>query len=79
MAGKKGHSGAPGQSRPAGPGRMPQRTVLRVGDGVALRWGEGTPMELGEVVEIRRGKPRLTIIKLRSGETVYLMAETPTA
>lgn len=78
MPGVKGKSG--GQRK--GAGRPPHSTVLRVGDGIAVKYamdGGSTPFELGEVVEIKRGIPRTTVIKLRNGETVYLLAETPKA
>ena len=51
--------------------------MLRVGDGVALRWGAGTLLEVGKVVEIKRGRPRVTVILLGNGEQVWIMAETP--
>ena len=78
MPGTKGKSGGLRK----GADRPPQSTVLRVGDGVALKYAMdsgSTPFELGQVVEIKRGIPRTTVIKLRNGETVYLLAETPKA
>lgn len=77
MSGKAGRSGAPGKTRPAGPGAKPRSAKLRLGDGVALRVGEGAPLQLGEVKEIVRGMPRTVIIELRNGETVWLLVETP--
>ncbi len=60
----------------SGAGRPPQSTTLRVGDGIAIRFGHGAPLELGEVTEIKRGMPRTTVITMRSGLTVWLLAET---
>lgn len=77
MAGKKGRSGAPGQTRLAGPGRPPKSATLRLGDGIGLRVGAGTMLQIGEVVEIKRGIPRTVVIDLRNGERVWLLAETP--
>ena len=76
MAGTKGKSGGLRK----GAGRPPQSTVLRVGDGIAIKYATkdgSTPFELGEVIAIKRGIPRTTVIQLRNGETVYLLAETP--
>lgn len=72
MPGSKGKSGG---ERP-GAGRPPRSTTLRIGDGIALRYGYNTPLELGEVIEIKRG-PRTAVIQLRNGVTVWLLAETP--
>ena len=73
MSGAKGKSG--GGRR--GAGRPPQSTTLRLGDGVAIRYGHNAPLELGEVKEIVRGIPRTVVIELRSGITLWLLAETP--
>lgn len=59
-----------------GAGRPPQSTILRVGDGIAIRYGAGAPLELGEVTEIMRGTPRTTVIMLRTGEMIWILAET---
>lgn len=80
MPGTKGHSGGariPGPSKKLG--RPPQSITFRLGDGIAFRYGVNTPLELGEVVEIRRGIPRTVVIQLRNGEKVWLLVETPTS
>ena len=74
---KRGSNRQKGAPALPGAGRPPQSTVLRVGDGVALRWGAGTLLEVGMVVEIKRGRPRVTVILLGNGEQVWIMAETP--
>lgn len=74
---KRGSNRQKGAPALPGAGRPPQSTVLRVGDGVALRWGAGTLLEVGKVVEIKRGRPRVTVILLGNGEQVWIMAETP--
>lgn len=57
MAGNK-NSGAPGVSRKAGPGRLPQRFTLKLGDkfGLSEKTADGKflPMILATVVEIDR-------------------------
>ena len=85
MPGTKGHSGGkriPGPGKALGRPPLIHSTVLRVGDGIAIKYameGGSTPLEWGEVIEIKRGITRTTVIKLRNGETVYLLAETPKA
>lgn len=56
MAGVKGRSGAPGQTRKAGPGAMPQKWTVKVGDLLILnrqRNGIGS-IEAAKVKEITR-------------------------
>ncbi len=80
MKNKRGQHRTAGSPALPGAGRPPKSTILRVGDGIAIKYvkdGYSTAMELGEVTEIRRGIPRTTVIKLRNGETIYLLAETP--
>ena len=77
MTTKRGQHRKRGAPALPGAGRPPQSTVLRIGDGVAIRYGHNTPMELGEIKEIIRGIPRTTVIELRNGVTVWLLAETP--
>lgn len=74
---KRGSNRTKGAPALPGAGRPPQSTTLRVGDGIAIRYGANTPLELGEVVEIKRGIPRTTVIQLRDGTTIWLLAETP--
>jgi len=57
--------------------RPPRSTKLHIGDGILLRYGYNTPMEIGEVIEIKRGIPRTIIIQLRNGERVWILVETP--
>jgi hypothetical protein len=61
----------------SGAGAHPKSITFRIGDGIAFRYGVNTPLELGEVVELRRGIPRTAIIQLRNGEKVWLLVETP--
>jgi hypothetical protein len=79
MSNKRGSNRQPGAPALPGAGRPPQSITLRVGDGIALRYGFSTPLELGEVVEIKRGIPRSVRIELRNGTTVWVLAETPKA
>ena len=79
MANKRGSNRQLGAPALPGAGRPPQSTILRVGDGIAIKYATkdgSTPFELGDVTKIIRGIPRTTIIQLRNGETIYLLAET---
>lgn len=80
MKNKRGLHRQKGQPGHPGAGRPPKSTTLRIGDGIAIKYATkdgSTPFELGEVTEIIRGIPRTTVILLRNGKTVYLLAETP--
>ena len=77
---RRGSNRVKGAPALPGAGRPPRSTVLRIGDGIAIKYameGGSTPFKLGEVAEITRGIPRTTVIKLRNGDTIYLLAETP--
>ena len=80
MPNKRGLHRQKGQKGQPGAGRPPQSTTLHIGDGIAIKYATkdgSTPFELGEVTEIKRGIPRTTVITLRGGTTIYLLAETP--
>lgn len=80
MKNKRGSNRQTGDPALPGAGRPPQSTVLRIGDGIAIKYvtkDGSTPFELGEVKAINRGIPRTTVILLRNGDTIYLLAETP--
>jgi hypothetical protein len=75
MPGVKGHSGAPGVSRKAGPGRLPKKFTLELGKQYAVSQksadGKFWPIELATVVELDRkvivletaDKNRITIFR----------------
>lgn len=79
MANNRGSNRQAGAPALPGAGRPPQSITLRIGDGIAFRYGVNTPLELGEVVEIKRGIPRTVVLQLREGERVWILVETPTA
>lgn len=74
MPGVKGKSGGVR----TGAGALPKSITLKIGDGILFRYGHNTPMEIGEVIEIKRGIPRTVVMQLReSGERIWLLVETP--
>lgn len=75
MSGKKGRSGAPGVSRPAGPGRNPQTATIRAGNPImATRvYPDGTERVGTGVATIERvSTERVVRVQLDDGSTLVL-------
>jgi hypothetical protein len=77
MKNNRGSNRPKGAPALPGAGRPPQSITLRIGDGIAFRYGVNTPLELGDVIEIKRGIPRMVVLQLREGERVWILVETP--
>lgn len=72
MAGVKGKSGAPGKTRPAGPGRMPQTFTLQAGGqyGISTKTvSGGFSMEGAKVVEVDR---KAITLELENGDRLTI-------
>lgn len=73
MPGVKGKSGAPGVSRPAGPGRLPQKFTLELGKryGISRKDSNGKflPIQLATVAEIDR---KTTVLEFDDGSRITI-------
>lgn len=76
MPGTKGHSGAPGKTRPAGPGRNVSKAVIHTGDNLMIShvYPDGmADLGRGQAKVTRIGNSRLITVPQADGSEIRIL------
>jgi hypothetical protein len=80
VAGKAGRSGAPGKTRPAGPGRNPTKAIIRAGDNLMISQvypGGMADLGRGRASVTRIGNSRLITVLQADGSEIRIVLVKP--